>query len=106
MIGSAYLSIEDRRLRDATQKAKTDYADIQADHDTLKQGVMQYTCYLNAEEHVINQGMESRTAWRRQATDNLKKFAHLTALVNIYHISCTEVDMKKLEVSLNKSKPR
>ena len=36
-------TIEACRLREATEKAKADYTNIQADHDTLKQEVTQYS---------------------------------------------------------------
>ena len=49
---------------------------------------------------MITQGLESRTAWRRQATNNLKKFANLTALANTHDIVCAEIDMEKLEDNL------
>ena len=45
-----------------------------------------------------------RTTWRKQAKNNLKKFAYLTALVNTHDIVCAKVDMEKLEVILNELK--
>ena len=91
-------------MREATEKAKADYTNIQADHDTLKQEVTQYSSYLNVKEHVITQGMESRTTWRKQAINNLKEFTYLTALVNTHNINCADIDIKALEVNLNKLK--
>ena len=91
-------------MREATEKAEIDYTNIQADHNTLKQEVTQRSSYLNAKEHVITHGMESRTAWRQQAKNNLKKFAHLTALVNTHDIACAEIDMETLGIDLNELK--
>ena len=45
-----------------------------------------------------------RTKWRKQAIKNFKKFTYLTALVNTHDITCADIEMKALEVNLNKLK--
>ena len=72
------------------------------DYDALKQEVTQHGNYLTAEDHVITKGMKMREPWKKQATQISKEFSNLRALINIYDVTCNDIDMSTLEDKLSK----
>ena len=72
-------------MREATEKAKAAYTNIEADYDTLKQEV--------------TQGMKLSEPWKKQAAQIAKELINLKALINTNSI--TYIDISALEDNLN-----
>ena len=71
------------------------------DYDDLKEEVTRHGNYLNAQDHMIVNGLNMREPWKKQMKQICKDLSDLTALINTNDIACINIDMNTLEDKVN-----
>ena len=91
---------DDRQLR-IREAAKTSYACITNNHNSLKQEITQHKNYLTADSHTITQGMRKREPWTEHMEKITKDLSDLNAMTYNNNIPRTDVDIGTLERIVN-----
>ena len=82
-----------RRKRE-TETAKSTHMCITLDYDCLRQEVTQHRNHPTIKTHEITKGLERRESWKSQMHQLKKDLCNLMTMVDIYNISCTDVNIK------------
>ena len=81
--------------------AKSTHTCITLDYDCLRQEVTQHRNHPTIKTHEITKGLERRESWKSQMHQLKKDLSNLMTMVNIYNISCTDVNIKELNYKVS-----